>query len=243
VTRFDAVLARLEQELDVPYPARATLLAEIAADLDAAWTAARRRGLSDAAARAAALRELELDREGREELARIHRTRVGRVLAALSPRVRRAAEWAAAAAPVVTILLYLSLEVPMLDIIREGGWGMYPVILFGSIALLAALRRAFLWLVAKNHSAEVLGLEDSTPLHLALLTFFAGLLGTGTGCYKVLELGSSGAISGQELLIGIRESLGVVLLSMVFVILTILIDLGARTLLHRSGAPRVVPRP
>jgi hypothetical protein len=224
----------------VPYPARATLLAEIAADLDAAWTAARRRGLSDAAARAAALRELEIDRE---ELAQIHRTRVGRVLAALSPRVRRAAEWAAAGAPVVSILFYLLLEVPMLDIIREGGWGMYPVILFGSIALLAALRRAFLWLVAKNHSAEVLGLEDSTPIHLALLTFFAGLLGTGTGVYKTLQFASTGAISGQELLIGIRESLGVVLLSMVFVILTILIDLGARTLLHRSGAPRVVPRP
>jgi len=241
--RFAEVLTRLEGELELPYPERGELLAEIAADLDAAWTAARDRGLSDAAARAAAVQSLALDGAARDALAALHRPWIGRVLASLSPRTRRAAEWAAAGAPVLVTLLYSILEVPMLDIIREGGWGSYPVILFGAIAVLAVARRAFLWNVARNHSAEVLGLEDSTPIHLALLTALAGLLGTGTGCYRVLDLAAAGTITPRETLIGLRESLGVLLMALVFAVLTILIDVTSRALLRRSGAPRVVPRP
>ena len=59
----------------------------------------------------------------------------------------------------------------------------------------------------------------------------------------MLDFASRGELTPQETLIGLRESLSVVLLSMVFAILTILIDLTARTILRRSGAPRVVPRP
>jgi hypothetical protein len=238
VTRFADTLRRLETELDVPYPERRTLLAEIAADLDAAWQAARRRGLSDAAARAAALEALGLDGAARDALADVHRTPVARLLATLSPRARRVAEWSAAALPVLATLLYLFLEVPMLDIIREGGWGMYPVLLFGTIAVVSAARRAFLWLVARNHSAEALALDDATPFRLAILTFFAGFLGTGTGCMKVLDMASKGEIGPTEVMIGLRESLHCVLLAAAFAILTIVIDQSARAALRRTGAPR-----
>lgn len=113
----------------------------------------------------------------------------------------------------------------MLDIIREGGWGMYPVILFGAIALVAAGRRVIFW----N--------DDATPVHLALLTFFAGFLGTGTGCAKVLGLAASGSITIEQALTGYRESLNCVLLACGFAILTILIHVAAG-LVRRGGAPR-----
>ena len=82
---FDDVLRRLEAELDVPYPQRRELLDEIAADLAAAFAAARDRGLGEAPARAAALAALGLDDAARAALADVHRAPVARLLAALPP--------------------------------------------------------------------------------------------------------------------------------------------------------------
>lgn len=113
----------------------------------------------------------------------------------------------------------------MLDIIREGGWGMYPVILFGAIALVAAGRRILSW----N--------DDATPVHLALLTFFAGCLGTGVGVANVLRLAADGAITEQQTLTGFRESLNCVLLACGFAILAIILHVTAG-LVRRSAAPR-----
>jgi hypothetical protein len=239
---FDDVLRRLEAELDVPYPQRRELLDEIAADLAAAFAAARDRGLGEAPARAAALAALGLDDAARAALADVHRAPVARLLAALPPRVRAVAEATASAIPLFVLTLYLLLEVPMMDLIREGGWGMYPVLVFGGLAVIGAARRAFRWLIVRDHSVDSLAVDGAVGLQLVLLTFFAGVLGTGTGCYKVLALWSEGQIDGAVAIIGFKESLTVVLLAGVLSVLALLIDTTARAAVHRAGA-RVTPRP
>jgi hypothetical protein len=238
--RFARELHRLEHELDLPYPERADLLAEIAADLDAAFDAARRRGLSEDKARAAALRELTLDRDA---LAELHRPPVQRILSSLRPRARMAAEWSVSALPLALTLVYLFVEVPMLDFVQQGGFASLLILAVGGLAVLAAARRAFLWLVARNHAGDVLGLDDGTPLALSLLTFLIGVAGTGCGAYKVLTLWQNEEIDGKIAVIGFKESLVPVVMAASFAVLALSIDLFARTMLRRTGAPRVVPRP
>ena len=106
---FEDVLATVEQRLDLPYPDRAELLDELAADLDAAdldaadldaaYLAWRERGLAEPDARAAALREVDLGEGAILELARVHRSAAGRVLARMPPPARDWLEALATALP------------------------------------------------------------------------------------------------------------------------------------------------
>jgi hypothetical protein len=177
MNRFGPFLTQLERELDVPYPARRHLLDEIAADLDAAFDAGLEAGLDEPSAHAAALDALRLhaDPPTRAALEEIHRSAVGRLLHRLAPRARAVAGWSGAALPLALTVVYLFLEVPVLELLRLGGFAVYPIIAVGCLGVIAATRRAFLWGVARDHRPDALALDDSTPLHLALATILLGV--------------------------------------------------------------------
>jgi hypothetical protein len=237
--RFSALLARLERELDVPYPARRELVAEIAADLDAAFEAALQDGLDPVDAEAAALDALHLhaDPTTRAALEEVHRSALGRALHRLAPRARAVAGWAGAALPLAITLVYLSLEVPVLDLLRLGGFAVFPIIALGILGTVAALRRAFLWGIVKDHRPETLGLDDGTPLHLAFATLLVGLAGTALGIYVSIVGAEEERIPRDLIVSGVKESLTCVILACGFASLTVVVHVLARTMLRRAGVP------
>lgn len=237
--RFAALLARLERELDVPYPARRELLAEIAADLDAAFEEAVQGGLDPADAEAAAIEALHLDADplARAALEEVHRSAVGRALHRLAPRARAVAGWAGAALPLAITLVYLCLEVPVLDLLRLGGFAVFPILALGILGTVAALRRAFLWGIVKDHRPESLALDDGTPLHLAFATLLVGLAGTATGVYVSIVGAEEGRVPRELIVSGVKESLTCMILGCGFAALTVVVHVLSRAMLRRAGVP------
>lgn len=86
----------------------------------------------------------------------------------------------------------------MLEFIREAGWGIFPVLIFGALSLGAAVQ------YVRTRSAEWLALLCA----LSVLTLLAGALGTATGLQASARY--IGDVSLDEkwiFLIGLRESL------------------------------------
>jgi len=87
----------------------------------------------------------------------------------------------------------------VLDYIREGGWGMYPIMILGATAVVLAIRYAF-----EPNKTEV----RTLTIYFLVATLIAGCLGTAVGVQK-----SAAAIGGVEnarkwiFLLGLKESL------------------------------------
>lgn len=105
----------------------------------------------------------------------------------------------------------------MLESFRLGGWGMYPTLFFGAIAIIAALvyamrpERRFVPIVAAS----------------SLLTLTSGLLGFVTGCIATAQYVER--VSDQTLIVvGVGESLNNVALALVLIAFALLaVTLGA----------------
>jgi hypothetical protein len=204
---FREALARFERELDIPYPERAELLDEIAADLEAAYAASRARGLAEAEARAAALGEVAPDAPALRALSEVHRPAARRALERLPRAARALAEPVALLLPFAVVVSLLASEVPLVLFLREGGAATALVLALGGLALLLDLERAFRWLVLRDHSPASLAGHTATPLYLAAATALGGLGGAASNAYLVLARASEGLIPPEAVLVGLRESL------------------------------------
>ncbi len=240
--RFGEALARFERELDLPYPERAELLDEMAADLEAAYAEARRRGLADAEALAAALLQVAPDGPALAALAELHRPAAHRALERLPRAARALAEPAALAIPFALVVSLLAAEVPLVLFLREGGAATALVLALGGLALLLDLERAFRWFVLRDHSPASLAGHTATPLYLAAATALAGMGGTALNAYVVLALSGQGLIPPQAVPIGLRESLSSAItglgLSTLSVLLHGAIAAGRRALRLPEDPPR-----
>jgi hypothetical protein len=238
---FSALLMRLERELDVPYPERAMLLEEIAGDLEAAYRAATGRGLPPAAARAAATAELGLDDDAAASLAEIHQPLLRRALARLPPPAQGGVEWLAAVIPMLALVAYLYREVPMIQFLKDGGFGSILVLVIGAVGVLLLLHRALIWFVLKDHSPRGLGKNTATPLLLAGATLCAALLGTATDFYVVIARWSEGKLPDEGLRIGLRESLSPIILGAALATLILLghgaLQAGLRAIRTPAATP------
>lgn len=185
---FQETLDDLEARIDLPYPARADLIEEIAADLEEAYRARLAEGLAEPEARAAVLADFDFTDDATRELAAVHVPATRRALLRLPPHARDGVEWAAAFTPLFALFLVLSTEVPMAHFLREGGSLSYAVLLVGGFALLLQMHRVFLWFVLRDHSPAALRRNTSTPLYLAAATFVLGVLATSVGFYELLYL-------------------------------------------------------
>lgn len=203
---FREALARFERELDLPYPERADLLDEIAADLEAAYAASRARGLAEPEARAEALREVAPDGPALRALSEVHRPAVRRALERLPRAARALAEPAALLVPFAVVMSLLASEVPLVLFLREGGASTVLVLALGGLALLLDLTRAFRWFVLRDHAPASLA-HTATPLYLAAASALAGLGGTALNGYVVLARAGDGLIPPEAVSAGLRESL------------------------------------
>jgi hypothetical protein len=183
---FQEELARIEETIALPYPERAEVLEELAADLAAAYRFERARGCSEALARDRALQRLGLDEAQRRALEGVHTPAPLRLLARLSPEVRSWLHAAASALPLAALVVFLALEIPVNEVLRHGGPIVTMVLAFGSLGLLLEMQRFFIWFVLRDHSPEALKRNNATPLYLAAATVLLGLLGTTFRAYRFL---------------------------------------------------------
>jgi hypothetical protein len=103
----------------------------------------------------------------------------------------------------------------MSDFIRDGGFGMFPTMLFGVLSVLAAIVIAF-----KPDKRFV-----PMVMALGITTFGSGLLGTVMGIINTLRYVAKSPESDRMMIVmvGAAESLNNMVLSLVLVVLTGLI--------------------
>ena len=183
---FAAELARLEDELAVPYPDRALLLEELAGDVAAVYLELRQRGVEPDAARRQALQALQLDEETLRALEDVHVPAVRRALSRLPPPVRQWLEIVANALPLAGILIFLIAEVPLNTFLSDGGRSNYFVLAAGMLGLFIEMQRFFIWFVLRDHSIAALRRNTPTPLYLAAVTGLFGVLGAALQFYGFL---------------------------------------------------------
>lgn len=85
MNRFEDILLRAHQRLDLPQPARARILLELAADLEDGYARLRERGLDEEEARREAADRFALSDEALDELVELHSRRLRRWLYGLRP--------------------------------------------------------------------------------------------------------------------------------------------------------------
>ncbi len=189
---FDDILRQIEARLDIPYPHRTLVVQELESDMWAHFNSLRDEGLSEDEARATTLRDMALDEETLESLETIHNPAIRRILRRIPAPAREPIEWICAVIPLAIGIYFIVTEFPMSDFIREGGWGMYPVLFFGLSALVLQLRRAFSWFIQRDHSRVALARNTTTPLYLAAATVLMGFTTTASNFYVVLHRWADG---------------------------------------------------
>ncbi len=240
---FREALARFERELDLPYPERAELLDEIAADLEAAYDAWRARGLAEAEARAEALREVAPDAPALRALSEVHRPAARRALERLPRAARALAEPAVLLLPFALVVALLASEVPLVLFLREGGAATVLVLFLGGLALLLDLEKAFRWFVLRDHSPASLAGHTATPLYLAAATALAGLGGSALNAYVVLARVGDGLVPAEALPVGLRESLSCAVTGLALSTLSVLLHGAVAAGRRALRLPESPPRP
>ena len=114
----------------------------------------------------------------------------------------------------------------MTDFFHMGGWGVYPVTVFGGLMVIAALAYAL------KPERRFVPLQVT----LGLMTLSAGVLGTVSGVIRSL-LGLHGVEEGRRWIwmLGLGESLTNIVIAFVFVVLALLVA--------SVGALRIALRP
>jgi hypothetical protein len=217
---FAPVLARLEASLAVPYPERAQIVDEMAADLLAAYHQRRACGSDPETAQREALQGLGFGDEVRQALELVHAPTARRLLDHIPAALRSWLAAFASAAPLAAVVAFLCFEVPVNDFLSEGGGAVYFVLAFGSLGLLIELQRFFIWFVLRDHSSEALGRNTATPLFLSAATLLIGVLGLLLKYHRFLQRWN-GEI--EALRRGLREPLPALILACSLAMLTILL--------------------
>jgi hypothetical protein len=220
---FAKELGDLEAQLAVPYPDRALLLEELAADLSTAYREQRARGLVEAEAREAALRSLALDEGTMRALEDVHTPVVLRALGRLPPPVRPWIEAAATAVPLAALFLFIVLEVPLSSFLREGGGAAVLVVTFGVLGLFVEFQRLFIWFVLRDHSVPALRRNTPTPLYLAAATMLLGFLGAALKLYSFLPRWATGELAPALGRRWLSEALSCLILASALAALTVLL--------------------
>lgn len=116
----------------------------------------------------------------------------------------------------------------MTNFIEEGGWGMYPVLIFGLAAFAAGLWQL---LAPRRDRAVLAG-------WLMGLTVLAGLLGTATGVQTSARYISQVAADKRWIfLIGLQESLNNMICALILVTMTMLLMVASHLRPKPKGQP------
>jgi hypothetical protein len=182
MTDFTAALRRIDSRLHLPQPARSRVILELAGDLDELYRHYRDTGLSEAAAREAALADLDASDEVLTALAEVHASGLRRSM----DRMMRQAEAAWARALLLAVLVGVVVVTARAALtprfMEDAGVFLWPV----GLCLLAGLATGGMLLLRLQR----FDVSDPAPARepldrLALLILAQGVI-AGIGCWVEL---------------------------------------------------------
>lgn len=182
---YDETLLRLEAELDIPYPERREVIAELRAHIEALHEDLCAQGCPPEQAEQKTLAALALDREFLASMATVHQSAVARALARLPRRVSLGIEYGGLL--VIACFLMISLlheEVEMVEFFFSGGFFMIPLNLAGAAILVLGLERVYSLYIKRDHSSSNLDKRLLSLKFLAVACALTGVVGTLTGLYS-----------------------------------------------------------
>lgn len=215
MTRFDRVLRRAEEHLDLPEPVRSRVLLEVEADLEGLYRTYRDEGLTREEAARRAEEALGLSREAIDTLVELHAPLYRRLFERFASSARRRWERIVLA---LLIALTVAGGVSALvtgGLLRDSSPLIWAVLALASAGLWISVREFFRLDVKREHRGSDLG--GSLPLLPPLCTaiLLAGALGAGLELYGLAgTMADAGGGSPGALLPGLGRATEVLTLSL-----------------------------
>lgn len=177
-------LEKLRRGLRIPYPEKQYFLREIENDFEFSFNYFVENGNSQMEAEKNAARLVELSDIDQKKIENCHSSSIYKKYWMFSEKHQQTIEYLIGMMPVLTVHLYLIKEVPMMDLIQQGGAAMYPILLVGALALILQFKIFFSWFIARNHSEKSLEANHALALSLGIGCFLIGVFGTLMGLYQ-----------------------------------------------------------
>lgn len=187
--RFAAYLRQLEGCLDIPYPQRSDLVAEIATHLDDLYSDLVSEGLDETTAKSTAIDSLSADADFIKAMCVVHQTAVARALTRLPRNISLGIEYGA-----ITLIGFLLVftvilqEAPMIEFLASGGFFMIPINVAGIPIVFLGIERFYSLFIKKDHSQENLEKRLLSLTFLALVCALTGVIGTLVGLYQAFSV-------------------------------------------------------
>ncbi len=212
------------QNLAIPYPQRHLLLLEVQQDLESTGQCGTEQVFSE---------------QDLMDLGEIHSTWLHRFLRGLGEQRRKRSEMAMAFIPLVATFTYITKEATVISFIREGGAGMYLILIVGAILLGREMLNLFRLIVVRDHCKENLRVDTPSVIIGCLALMFIGVGWTTLGVYKSADAVIQSHLSYQWLITGAKESMAALILSSLISAVVILFHYGTRRALCVWRAPIV----
>lgn len=207
--------------LDIPYPQKQLLEKEVLQDLEHFPQS----------------EEVLFSVDDIQKLQELHTTQVSKWLSSFSLEARRYIETSFAFLPLILAFTFIIKEEKMMNFIKEGGAGMYLILLIGFFLLSQEALKVFRLLVVKKHSQQNLMLDTTSVLLGCLALMFIGIGWSFLGFYFSATYVTQQNMSGELLLIGAKESMTPLILSSLFCTLIVLAHYATRKTLLVWRAP------
>jgi hypothetical protein len=182
--------------------------------------------------------EFHFTTEEIQELESIHTTWIDKVLSHTGT-YRKSFETIIAFLPLMIAVSYVSKEGKMIDFIREGGAGMYAILLIGVYLTVRELQNVFRLLMVKDHSKESLQLDTTSVILGSLALVFLGIGWAMFGVYVSASAVLETHASNEILVTGVKESLTPLVLASLLAAIVVLAHYGTRRVLQIWRAPIV----
>ena len=151
MNRFRDVLTQLNDRLDLPQPARARILLEIAADLEDIYQVSREAGQSEEEARERAVSYVNVDAEALSALVRVHGSFVRRALDRVSEGTRTTVERLVLALVALTFSYLGVLFAMERSVFRDAGFLAWPLLALFLAGAVIAAERIYALRLKKDH--------------------------------------------------------------------------------------------
>jgi len=207
------------QDLPIPYPQKKHLELEIEADPTSHQEGSH------------------FQKEDLEELYGVHNNSVYKLLSCLRPTWKNRIETAIALVPLTILTVTYGKEKFMIEFIKEGGFGMLAILALSIPLFYRECMNIFRLILVKDHSKRNLKIDSSAVQIGCLAITFLGFAGTALGIYYTATAAIASPAHQDILIIGVKESLGNVILASAFASLILVMHYTSRSLLNRWQAP------
>lgn len=194
MSRFADILQRAHRRLDLPQPARARILLELAADLEDAHARLRRQGLDEEEARRRAVERLAPSDEALDELVTLHSRRLRRWLYGLRPGVLSRLERGLLGAVLLLVALLIVPVVLRPGFAADAGAAVWPVLGCAGLGAVVFLAKLYELEIKQRHELHSLRRGVEWIAGLGVLTVASGMFGSAIG----LTRAARGAVAAPD---------------------------------------------